>query len=256
MQNVANVANVSSTSRKQVFDPSNQLFSEIVNLPGLRAYYPLNEDSGNAINRAPATYGSFNGTVSGALQGQAGQVGKSYDLDGSDDFINCNSTAILPANTEACSIFAIIKSNNTDAIQNIIGNKRDSTTLGWHLKISTNNRLEFGFYTGSLFSEGTNRSWGDTEELGVADDTWVFVGVTFDGFTAKFYVDDTEFVRETLENQVNISENTAQNVRIGHRQAAGVGEEFFDGGIQHVGVTNTVLSTSQMLRLCQLRGFA
>ncbi len=254
MQNVANIASVSGFTKKQVFDPSARLSNLIVGLPNLLAYYPLNEESGSAINRAPATFGSFNGSITGALQGQEGYVGKAYEFDGTDDFINCNSSGLIPHNTGACSIFAWINSNNTDAIQNIVGNKRDSTTLGWHLKISSNNRLEFGFYTGNLFAEGNNRSWGDVEDLTIADATWIFVGVTFDGFTAKFYIDDTEVVRETLENQVNISENTAQNVRIGHRQAAGVGEEFFDGKIQHLGITSSVLTSAQMLQLVQAAG--
>ncbi len=243
----------------EVFSPlhsirSKKLKAYVRRLPGLVAYYPF-WDSTQARNYAPATLNSYNGTVSGGVF-QRGKLGGCYSFDGIDDFVNLNSTGVLPNNSGACSIFALINSNNTGTIQNIVGNKRDSTTLGWHLKISSNNRLEFGFYTGDLFGPGNNRSWGDVAGMEVPDEAWCFVGLTFDGLTAKFYINSTEFVRETLANQVDISENTAQNVRIAHRQAAGAGQEFFDGEIQHLGICTTALTTRQMLILAQKSGLA
>jgi hypothetical protein len=114
------------------------------------------------------------------------------------------------------------------------------------------------FYTPA----GTKRAWGDVPGMEVPTDQWTFVGVTFDGQTAKFYIDGNEFVLTTLVTPVTVAENTAQNVRVGHRQAAGAGFEFFSGSIDELRVYARTLSAAKWepclprtLRRCRIRTF-
>lgn len=169
-------------------------------------------------------------------------------FDGVNDYVDLNATDTIPNGTGQCSIVARIFHVDTGAVQSIIGNLRDGTTKGWQFKMSSNGRLEFQFYTPG----GTKRAWGDIPGMEVPQNEYLNVGVTFDGNTAKFYIGATEFIRETLGTSVTIAENTADNVRIGHRQAAGSGFEFFKGGIGWARVYNRVLSAAEFTNLANI----
>src|SRR6188768_557077 len=95
-------------------------------IPGLVAYYPLNEPSGNiAYNRAPATVGTYDATVSGPTQNAAGKYGPAYSFDGVNDII----TDSLDLPHTAFSIFFIFKSPFTTSADNVRGilNKRENS---------------------------------------------------------------------------------------------------------------------------------
>ena len=99
----------------------------IKRLPGLVAYYPLNETSGDAKNYAPATKGSLDGSVTGATQGGVGQLGRACSFDGVNDNIDIGDIAAINDAT-SLSIFVLAKFNNTTQDHYIFGNSAGASS--------------------------------------------------------------------------------------------------------------------------------
>jgi hypothetical protein len=135
MQNLKNYQNIAGFSKKQVFDQLSQISIAMTGLPSLLAYYPLNETSGNAINQAPSTKGSYNGTVSNATQGATGLVGKAYSFDGVGDRVIIPS--IVP-NAVFSFIFIFKRNGTPDANDRVIDQASGGPTRGWHVQLAAN----------------------------------------------------------------------------------------------------------------------
>lgn len=183
----------------------------------------------------------------GPRRTQAQQPVTYLEFDGVDDYIDLNATNVLPDATPACSIFAWIYREGT-SVRGIIGNQRDSTTVGWNFKISSAaiNKLEFTFYNAA----GSSRGWIGNAQI--PQGRWCHVGVTFDGVTCRFYIDGIEEEKETLTTAATIAINSADDITIGWRIAGGAGNEFFNGKIGQVLVYNRVLNRSEIENLYQL----
>lgn len=174
---------------------------------------------------------------------------------------NCSTTAhlvtgstnILPDATASASIFVWVYltgfgAGSTDLIRDIIGNKSDGSTKGWIFKISktAKDRLEFSFYTAG----GALRSW--ISNVQVPYSRWGHVGVVFNGTNTTFYIDGNPDVKEDIPVQT-ISEYTVQNIRIGHRQAAGSTFEHFGGNMSDLCVWNRALTQYEISALYKTR---
>ena len=182
MQNVLNVQNVQSSTGTIVSDPSAQLFNAISSLPGLLAYYPLNETSGNAINRAPATFGLYNGTVSNATQGAAGSIGNAYSFDGSGDRVIIPS--IVPAAT--FSFILAFKRNGAQANSDrIIDQASGGPIKGWHIGFDAGGDIDFQSWNDSGTSLGM--TFGS-----VADGEWVVLGGSIGPTASVLYLNGSE----------------------------------------------------------------
>lgn len=110
----------------------------------------------------PSTYLSFDGAA--------------------NSYVALGVTNVLPNATAACSMAVWVYmgpfgTGSTDSIRVIIGNRRDSTTAGWVLKIANKakNKLEFAFY------DQNNSSQGWISNYTVPFFRWTHVGITFDG---------------------------------------------------------------------------
>ena len=182
MQNVLNVLNVQGNQKSVVTDPQASLSREITNLPGLLAYYPLNETSGSAINRAPATYGSYNGTVSNATQGAAGSIGKAYSFDGSGDRVIV--TSIAPAATFSFML-AFKRNGDADANDRMIDQASGGPTKGWHIQVDADGNLALKTWNDSGASLSLNFGV-------VADGEWVVIGGSIGASESKLYLNGSE----------------------------------------------------------------
>ena len=213
-----------------------RLQTYIKSLSGLVAYYPLDEASGNAINRAPATQGSLDGIATGATQGVTGLVGNAYSFDGVDDLITISDSAPLGGLPEVTIFFLI-----------------NLPVISVFRKIMRSDAYDFGLNnSGSIFTEllglsnGNSGTWDSQPGGGVDDDTWRLFTITYDGsqilgFLNGVVVETTASVSGTI--------NGATSLVIGNS-----GGEWYQGLMQHIGFLNRALTPAEVLGLTQRMG--
>ena len=155
--------------------PVAQLYYYIKSLSGLVAYYPLNETEGNAINRAPATFGTLNGTVTGATQGVNGLLGKAYSFNGTSDLVTVSDHASLRGMVSVSWVF-MLNLPTTSVYRKII--KSDNFDIG----IENNGRV-FSELVG--VTNGNINIWDNQPVDGVDDSTWRMFVLTYDGTNIK-----------------------------------------------------------------------
>lgn len=182
MQNILSIRNKQTFSKEGVTDPFSKALNSISSLPGLIAYYPLDETSGNAINRAPSTLGTLNGTVSNVTQGVAGLVGRSYSFDGAGDRVII--TGIVPAATFSFS-FLFKRNGAPDANDRVIDQASGGPTKGWELSLDTNGALALKTWNDSGLQ--INLDYGILQ-----DNTWYLVGGSIGPSSSKIYLNGEE----------------------------------------------------------------
>lgn len=214
-----------------------RLQNYIKSLPNLVAYYPLDELSGNAINRAPATIGTLDGSVSNVTYNQAGQLGIAYLFNGTTSTVEVTDHANIDLST-SFSLFALV--NPTTIGEGGAGRIFD--------KNSTYGLLFAGTNQMQIFSDATTKSTGNNQ---ITFAGWQIIIATVNaGVETLFY-----------KNGVVISTNTsmtaptpnANNLFIGNRSD---GARALDGLAQHLGIVAGVITPAQALRMAQLAGLA
>lgn len=233
MMNLNSLANIGVLGGRPGSSPVT-LSQYIKSLSGLVAYYPLDETSGDAINHAPATFGTLNGTVTGATQGAAGQVGLAYAFDGENDEVTGITNSLTGAFTFVCLF------NRMDDNPNwILG--QDSGTQ------------KIGFFGGTLninlFVRVVNGGSNLSVDIGYAspamNSVWHLLVVKRDGSNNLFgSLDGGDFVSlGTLSGTFTYS-------RIGHDSAT----DYYFGSLQHIAVTTDAKAQSVVDELFALSG--
>lgn len=220
-----------------------RLSQGITNIPGLLAYYPLNESSGNAINRAPSSLGSYNGTLAGDItQGVAGQLGNSYLFGATNSTI----TTGLDITNASFSIFFIFKSDYPSSADNVRGilNKRENDNE-W--RITTNNSRVLNF-TGWSDSVTTTKS---TNTAALTIGQWYGVLITYDGTTSSIYLNGGTPATGSSGDPI---QDTAAVVIMGRE--SNDSDRYFSGNLQHVAIYSSVLTQANGLALSKLAGLA
>jgi len=176
--------------------------------------------------------GSGNDGVVHGASSVSGRFGGGYEFDGVDDYIGLPS---IDLNGESFSISAWVRpdvgSEDLQVYFGAHGESLDGESL--HLRINPDGGIRFGFYEYDLSSEA-----------GVVDfGVWQNVVVVHDavGDFSWIYVDGVEVASGAQEDFVG--EDPV--VSIGNWRGSG-GSQFFDGGIDEVGVWDRVLSASEV----------
>ncbi len=225
-------------------------FKQIVkNLEGLIAYYPLDEDSGDAINRAPDTYGTLIGKVNGAKQGVEGLVGNAYSFDGVDDEVIVSYDTVIDITGNEISLFALIK------LSSLPSNRGDQMQIVKHLRTSP---MPGGY---QLEINGTDSNYPDEIRMNVkgTDDNyisgsgvtleinrWYFVVATYDGSHAATYING---VNDKMDDASGELLANSQDLVIGGQCNS---QNNFHGLIQHVGIVNRCLSDEEITHLTNM----
>jgi hypothetical protein len=169
-------------------------------------------------------------------------------------FVQTAVTNIVPNASAAfsASVWLYLKpfgTGSTDHIADIIGNRRDSVTQGWIFKVS-NKAQQKGEFT--FFDQNTS-SQGEISNVTVPSYRWTHLGVSFDGRNTTFYIDGNPDVKSTLSTPKTITEYTGQNIRIGHRQAAGSTFETFSGAMSQLAVWDRALTADEFATIYNTR---
>lgn len=217
-------------------------------LSGLVAYYPLGELSGNAVNIAPATVGTMDGVVSGAVQGAAGQSGNAYVFDATDK-ISITSEAAANSLT-AVSIAALININSAGGggFGRLI-QKGDNAVGYWDI-----NTL-----VGSINFTADFATQDLVARIVIPSSAWVYLVFTYTG-GATAASDVVGYINGVAQahslNQDGTGGRNADSTHLTIANRFSDTARVFDGKAQHIAVFNRILSSSEALRMAQLAGLA
>lgn len=232
----------------QIFDPlhpirAKRLVWYIKHLPGLIVYYPLNETDGTvAYNKAPANLGTFNGATTGATVKTTGLLGKAYGFDGNDTIAVASFT--IPTNTFSVGcIYA--RTAAEDGGDRVIDWAAGGPSGGFDIQHVTGdvNKVRLTIRNG-----GTTQATLTTTDL--TQDQFYFILGTHEVNNANFYLNG---VSQGTDTSVNMTLPTAA-LGIGSR--SGGASNFTTGILQHVFITNSVLTATQIQKLTQIAGLA
>ncbi|MCP9882534.1 VCBS domain-containing protein, partial [Cyanobium sp. Alchichica 3B3-8F6] len=152
------------------------------------------------------------------------------DFDGDNDYVAIPNTTALPSGNSKYTLEAWIKPDTTGP-RGIVGwGPWGATNHVNALRLDGDNRIVNYWWHNDLYAIVGN----------LADGVWHHVAATFDGTTRKIYLDGVLKASDTPTGH-NVPE-TATNVRIGSTNNG----EYFDGGIDNVGIWNIALSQSEI----------
>jgi hypothetical protein len=154
----------------------------------LVSYYTMSDLTTSTIEDV---HGSNDGTKTAANEPNQvdGKIGKAQDFDGTDDYVGLPDEADFKPTT-SYSICAWIKLSDKTAVRTIFSNciaTSDSTHGGIVFRILTSGYLSIYHGTGGL--DDTQQKVGTID---VTNNAWRFVCVTYNGTTARLYVDGSE----------------------------------------------------------------
>ncbi len=184
----------------------------------------------------------------------AGKIGQALSFDGSNDYVNVNSSATLD-NLSQFTVSVWIKPNSfADAcsgyIQIVQKNQTcNAATDGWQLLLSSTNAIEFG---SSFFSQNlVKRTAANFATL----NQWQHIVLTWDGTESASNI---HIYRDTVEASYALSqdgdfagrnsEDPGRPLQIGSLTGSGT----FGGSIDDVRIYNRVLSIDEMKRIYDL----
>lgn len=252
MQNLQNLHSISSLSggNKTVAPTTQSLSDYIKSISGLDAYYKLDETSGNAINTAPATIGTLDGTITGATQGVAGLVGNAYSFDGVNDKVTFPEIEVT--NTSKISIVALVNPSSVATFHTIMC-KRTGATTSFAFRIgesSGDRKLVWLWSVG-----GVNQSYIGSQPT-VSASTNTLVGLNFDWATPGTVDFFKNGVKTTVARSFGVGVNP-DDANVGVTIGATADDALdYSGTMQHVARCTSNISDAEHLRIAQLAGLA
>lgn len=226
--------------------PRYRLQREILRIPGLIGYWPLNEPSGATVirNYAPATRGLLDGTPATTTIGQPGSKGRTCSFDGADSVITVPHNDVLNI-TNAITVGAIVNfagygegnlgriiDKGTNYIFNV-----DSNSSGRFRLTPDNGTTQYFSANGSLPSTDQN--------------TWVFLLATYDRVNFNLYRNGVNV--GTGASTQAFTANT-DNLTIGNNAAV---TRSFNGKLQHVFlIKGKAVTANEGVELARIGGFA
>ncbi len=211
---------------------------------GLVAWWPGDGDARDITTGAK--HGILHGTTF-----SPGIVGQAFDFDGVDDFVSVPHSASLQPQT--MTVAAWIKVASNPSIQFLIAaNSGPYGVHGYELGITpvgSSGRARFLILTGKDPS-GMPNPYGDAIGVtGMVDDEWHHVAGTYDGSSAKVYVDGV------LEGQANVPlpvQYTADDLFIGKRQY--FHGNLFPGSIDEVAIYDRAFTAEEVRDFSSMQG--
>lgn len=221
----------------------------IKSLSGLLAYYPLDETSGNAINQAPATIGTRDGTVTGATQGVAGQSGLAYSFDGVNDSVDCTNPT-SPVQITLIIIFNMAVWPTGDDYSDLV--RKESS---FQIEASGNGAADPKDVLMCGIKVGGSAKQVQIPKAEITLNTPHILVVTADGSNVNAYLDG---VARTPSSYTGDISNTAGNKIFLGTYGTNVPslDRYYQGTLQHFAYTSSAISQSEVTTLAQLAGLA
>jgi parallel beta-helix repeat protein len=203
------------------------------NLIGLRA--EASPVVGSAVgwwqaeNNANDSTGMSNGTLNGGATFAAGRVGQSFDLDGTDDYVEIANSPALSSQTQTWEGW--VRADRAGAYETLA---TTVPTSGEGLVFKRRN-------DGTLWFAIGNTGGGEIamSSTSMATGQWYHIAGTYDGSSLKLYINGV--LESTVASTRVLS--TTQPLRLGRD---GTPVEFFDGQIDEFTVYSRALSATEI----------
>jgi hypothetical protein len=196
---------------------------------GLVAAYGFDEGAGSQL--ADASGNGHTGTISGGTW-VPGRFGNALSFDGTSAFVDLGSLGTFYQS--GFTLEAWVKKSGTKKDAAVVGtwtSEGGGGPMMWVDHIAGDYELTLGNVALSGYLDS-----GTTPSVG----QWQHIAATFDGTTARFYVDGTEVANRTVTGSVG----TSNTWRIGAYGSSPDG--FFDGAVDDVRIYNHALSAAEI----------
>jgi hypothetical protein len=214
--------------------------TDVARLYGLMGRWPLNETSGTTAN--DTTIFGRDATLSGTAHWSSDCGGMGcFDFDGNSYFSVNSTTDFQP--TGMLAITAWVKGDSwkagADGDVNTIVRKGDATPNNYNLAISGGK---------VMFCLDASDTAGIASNTTLATGQWYFIAATWDGSTAKIYVNG---VLDTSIARTGTIGTDTRTLYIGGRATT----DCFDGMIRDVRIYNRQLTSSELVAGAGLVGY-
>jgi len=200
-------------------------------LNNLISCYELDETSGST---AYDSHGSNDGTINGATINQTGKIGKAFDFDGTDDYIDCNGV-VYNIDNDVVSLSGWMYFDDVASEAYLAGSRNGNS--GWGLAFrGQDSPSKWRFVLFGVVSINFD-SWSPNIEQ------WYHIVLTWDGSTAKLYIDGTSYDTKMLFYSMIPSTN---NMWLAALNNTGVTAGELNGKLDQPAIWNAALTATQV----------
>ncbi|HET9665868.1 MAG TPA: LamG-like jellyroll fold domain-containing protein, partial [Desertimonas sp.] len=193
--------------------------------PGLVAAYAFDEGSG--VSAVDASGNGRTGSVAGATW-STGRYGGALSFDGTNDYVSLPGLGTFY--NAAFTLEAWVQKATVKNDVGIVGTWAGNGPMLWIDHLATRYQLTLGGSLSSYLDSGVNPLTGQ----------WQHLAASFDGTTARFYINGVEVASRAVSGAVG----TSNTWRIGAYGTVPGG--FFDGLIDEIRVYDRALSTTEV----------
>jgi len=200
----------------------------------LVGYWHFDEGTSTIVHDTTG-YGS-NGSIQGAPAWDSGsscKAGECLDFNGSSDFITVTSTEALDVE-DSVSVSAWLYTNGTSRQSVVAMGDGNDYTNNYQIFIDTQATFSVG--------EGSYATYA-SKAGAITSGSWYHIVGTFDGSTAKVYVNGSLGGQDTFSG----TRQSGGSLRIGSRAYSGSPQWYFNGIIDEIRIYDSVLSEDEIL---------
>jgi PKD repeat protein len=199
---------------------------------GLVAAYNFEEATGTTV--VDATGKGNHGTISGAGRTTSGKYGKALSFDGIDDLVTVKDSPSLDLTTGLTLEAWVYPTESMTDWRNVIAKEIPYGGVAYYLAANSS-KSQPSFLTWDV-------DWNIALHGGpqLLPNTWAHLTATYDGTTARLYVNGTEVANQPWSSSIKVTDGV---LHIGGNDTWG---EFFKGLIDDVRVYNRALSVNEI----------